>query len=140
MTVTSCKEQLQKETHKNKKIIKFLNEKSIVELKEMHIVDRSIVIMEMSKIIYKNLLRIQNENKLEIVKKFVGSFDSKYDQRTRAGFLGCWNFQGDFLPWDTYEKELIATKRRIDSTLEKTVVLKGRTMVNFLQRDFQLLW
>ena len=31
-------------------------------------------------------------------------------------------------------------KRKIDNTHEKIAVLKGPTVVNFLHRNFQLLW
>lgn len=32
------------------------------------------------------------------------------------------------------------SKRKIDTSHEKTTVIKGATIVNYLHRDFQLLW
>lgn len=44
------------------------------------------------------------------------------------------------LPWKTYETFLVETKRKIDNIHEKTTVLKGATIVNYLHKDFKLIW
>ena len=44
------------------------------------------------------------------------------------------------MSWETYETLLVEEKGKIDNTHEKTTVLKGTTIVNFLHKDFQLLW
>ena len=41
---------------------------------------------------------------------------------------------------DSYEPLLVLAKIKVDNTHEKTQVLKGAKMINFLQRNFQLLW
>ena len=35
---------------------------------------------------------------------------------------------------------MVEAKSKIGNTHEKTVILKGATIVNFLHKDFQLLW
>lgn len=72
----------------------------------MHIVDRVVVIMEISKAIEKNCPCIHTEGKLEIVKKFVATFESRFDQRQRVGLLGCWSIDGNLLPCENCEHKL----------------------------------
>ena len=44
------------------------------------------------------------------------------------------------LPWKTYETFLVEAKRKVDNTHEKAAVLKGATIVNYLNKYFKLLW
>ena len=96
--------------------------------------------MEINKMNEKKLLHIQIENKLKEVQNLVSLFDSKFDQRTRADLPICWDQQGNLLSWEQYERELVVVKRRADATHENTAILNGRIVVNYLQRDFKLLW
>ena len=52
----------------------------------------------------------------------------------------CWTEKGNILTWKFYEDALTLAKSRADSRHEKTQVLKGETVFNFLQRHFNLLW
>ena len=74
------------------------------------------------------------------MEKLVPAFNSNFDKRTRAGLPSFWDFQGNLLPWDHYEQLLVETKSKVDSSHENTATLKGKTIVNYFQRDFQLLW
>ena len=44
------------------------------------------------------------------------------------------------LPCETYETLLVEAKSKIDSSHEKTTILKSSTIVNYFHRYFQLLW
>jgi len=84
-------------------------------------------------------LHIQTERKLEAISSSVVTFDSRLGQRKRDGLITCWGIYGSLVSWEPYEQELMATKCILDTSLEKTVVLKGKPIVKFLSRDFQLL-
>ena len=58
----------------------------------------------------------------------------------RIGFPSCWTEKGDIMSWKFYEDQLTFAKSRADGRHEKTQVLKGETVFNFLQRHFHLLW
>lgn len=66
--------------------------------------------------------------------------NSDFDKRTRACFPSCWDQHGHLLPWETYETSVVEEKRKIGSTHERTTILKGETIVNYLQMDFKFLW
>lgn len=68
------------------------------------------------------------------------SFDINFDKRTRVGLPSCWDQQNNFLSWELYETLLVEEKSKINSTHEKTGVIKGATIVNYLHKDFQLAW
>ena len=74
------------------------------------------------------------------IKEAVSQFDKSLDKLTRASLPSCWALGGGLLSWDSYENLLVLTKSKVDNTHEKTQVLKGATMINFLHRHFQLLW
>jgi len=52
--LASGKKEIQIEAKMVRKIVKFLNEKYTIDLKEIHIVDRVVVIVEINKVIEKN--------------------------------------------------------------------------------------
>ena len=89
--------------------------------------------------IIRNDLRNAVEKKLIEIKEAVSQFDKAFDKITRVGLPSCWGVEGNLFPWSSYENSLVMTKIKIDNRYEKTQVLKGETMVNFLQRHFQLL-
>lgn len=41
--------------------------------------------------------------------------------------------------WEKYSDKLVEANNRVDSSHKKTATLKGKTLVNYLRRDFQLL-
>ena len=67
-------------------------------------------------------------------------FNVLFDKRTGAGLPSWWDQQGNILPWETYETSLVEAKSKIGNTHENIVILKGATIVNYLHKDFQLLW
>lgn len=69
---------MQNEAQKARKLIKFLNEKSAVELKTIHIVHRIAFIMENRKIIENNHMHIQTKSKLETVRNSIATFASRF--------------------------------------------------------------
>ena len=73
------------------------------------------------------------------IKEAVSQFDKSLEKSTRAGLPSCWAIGGGILSWDSYENLLVLTKIKVDNTHEKTQVLKGEMMINFLHRHFQLL-
>ena len=74
------------------------------------------------------------------MKESILKFNTKFDKRTQAGLPSCWDQQGNMLPWETYETLLEEAKSNIGTSHDKTIVLKGTTIVNYLHRYFQLLW
>lgn len=80
------------------------------------------------------------ETKLTDIKEVVMKFNINFDKRTRVGLPSCWDQQGNLLPQDTYESLLVQSKTKIIYTHERTIVLKGTTILNYLHRYFQLLW
>ena len=73
------------------------------------------------------------------IKEAVNQSDKSFDKMTRVGLPSCLGAEGNIFPWNYYENLLVLTKSKVDNRHEKTQVLKGETMVNLLQRHFQLL-
>lgn len=121
-------------------MIDFLNSKSSQELRTMQVEDRTQMVLEINKMVQKNMYRKTTEVKLGEIKGSVMKFNTNFDKRMRVGFPSCQDQQGNFLPWKTYETILVEAKRKIDSSQEKTTILKGSTIVNYLHKDFQMLW
>lgn len=139
-SILSAKEENAKNANNVEKFIKLINEKSLDELRAIDIIDRTSVIMEISKVIQNKEARDRIEECVSEPAKFVVAYNSNFDQRTRAGLPSCWDFQGHILPWVHYEQLLVEAKSKADSSHKNISTLKGRTIVNYLQRDFQLLW
>ena len=74
------------------------------------------------------------------IKEIIKKFDISFDKLTRIGLPSCWTERGEIMSWKFYEDQLIFAKSRADGRHEKTQVLKGETIFNFLQRNFLLLW
>lgn len=137
--IMANKQKLQLKGQFAKKVIDFLNSRSAQELKEFGIEDKTKHIMEMNKMIVNNSYRKATEKKL-IEVKVVMKFNVIFDKRTSAGLPSCWDQQGNLLSWELYETLLVEARSKISSTHEKTAVLKGATIVNYLHKEFQLLW
>ena len=90
--------------------------------------------------IVKKDCRKYTEKKLIELKEAVSQFDNLFEKIARAGFPSCWGLGGSILSWVAYEPLLVLEKSKVDNTHEKTQILKGATMINFLQRQFPLLW
>lgn len=121
-------------------MIDFLNSISSQQLRELGVEDMIEYVLEINKMIVKNLYRKIADAKLMEVKQAVMKFNTDFDKITRAGLPSCWDQQGNLLPQETYETLLIEAKRKIGSTHERTTVLKGATIINYLHRDFHILW
>ena len=102
--------------------------------------DRMLYALEINKMIIRNDLRKAAEKKLIEIKEAVSEFDKYFDKMTRVGLPSCWGAKGNLLPWSSYENLLVMTKINIDNRHEKTQVLKGEMMVNYLQRNCEILW
>ena len=74
------------------------------------------------------------------IKEAVSKFNILFDKKFRTGLPSCWDLQGNLLPWKSYETLLVESKSKIDNTHEKIAVLKGETILNYLNKDFKLLW
>jgi len=122
-----------------KRMIDFINSKSTVELKEHDMPDITSCAIDFNKMIVRNIYRIIAEKKIKEIKEVVSKFNILFDKRVRAGLPSCWDLQGNFLPWKTYETLLVEAKSKVDNTHEKTIVLKGATIVNYLNKDFKVL-
>ena len=90
--------------------------------------------------IVKNDCRKFTEKKLIELKEAVNQFDNLFDKIARAGLPSCWGLRGSLLSWDSYKPLLVLEKSEVDNTHEKTQFVNGATVINFLQRHFQLLW
>jgi len=66
----------------------------------------------------------------------VAAFDLKFDRRTIFEFPSCWDTLGNLFTWDQYQQLLVEAKRKEYSSHNKIGILKGKTIVNFLRRDF----
>lgn len=86
--------------------------------------------------VQNNLYRKTTEEKLGEIKESVLRFNTNSDKRIRVGFPSCWDQEGKFIPWETYETLLVEAKSEIDISHEKTTVLKGSTIVNYLHNYF----
>ena len=98
------------------------------------------MVLEINKMVQKNLYRKTTEIELGDNKESILKFNTNFDKRMRVGLPSCWDQQGNFLPWESYETLLVEAKNMIDGTHENTIVLKGATIVNYLNKDFKLLW
>lgn len=90
--------------------------------------------------VQKKMYRKHAKSRLLEVKESVVAFNSKFDKRVKAGLPSCWVEQGILLSWEQYETLLVEAKSKTNSSHEKTTILKGATILNHLQRHFQLLW
>lgn len=52
-------------------------------------------------------------------------FNTDFDKRMRERLTSYWDQQGNMLPWENYETFLVEAISKIDSSHEKTTVLKG---------------
>ena len=90
--------------------------------------------------IIRNDLRKFAEKRLLGIKETVKNFDISFDKLTRIGLPSCWIEKGNIMSWKFYEDSLTLAKIKVDNRHEKTQILKGETVFNFLQRHFNLLW
>ena len=123
-----------------KRMIDFINSKFDAELKEHELMDRTLCAMNFNKMFIKNVYRKTAEKKMNEIKEVVSRFNILFDKRVIARLPSCWDLQGNSLPWESYETFLVEEKIKIDGTHEKTIVLKGSTIVNYLNKDFKLIW
>lgn len=123
-----------------KRMIDFINSKSTTELKEHDMPDIITCAIDFNKMIVRNIQRITAEEKIKEIKEAISIFNILFDKRVRARLPSCWDLWGNLLPLKTYETLLVEEKRKVDNAHERTTVLKGATIVNFLNKDFKLLW
>ena len=101
-------------------------------MEENKIKDRILYAVEINKMIVKNDYRKATEKRLIEMKEAVSQFYKTLEKLTGVGLPSCWALGGGLLSWDSYENLLVLTKIKVDNTHEKTQVLKGATMINFL--------
>lgn len=118
-------------------MIDFVNSKSTTELKKHDMPDRITYAIDFNKMIFRNIYRIIAKKKIKEIKEEISKFNILFEKRVRVGLPSCWDLQGNQLPWKTYETLLVEAKIKVDNTHEKTVVLKGTTIVNFSEQRFQ---
>ena len=123
-----------------KRMIDFINSKSTAELKEHDMPDRTSCVIDFNKMIVRNIYMNTAEKKINEMKEVVSKFNILFNKKVRARLPSCWDLQGNLLPWKTYETLLVEAKSKVDNTHEKTTVLKGATIVKYLNKDFKLLW
>ena len=121
-------------------MIDFINSKSTTELKEHEMPDRTSCAIYFNKMIVRIIYRNTAEKKINEMKEAISKFNILFDKRVRDGLPSWWDLQGNLLPWKTYETLLVEAKSKVDNTHEKTTVLKGVTIVNYLNKEFKLLW
>lgn len=76
------------------KFIKYLNEKPTNNLRTMDVIDRIVAIIEISKMIYEEVVRVKFEECLGNPLKSIVAFDSDFDRRMRAGLPSYWDVLG----------------------------------------------
>jgi len=86
------------------------------------------------------MYRKQEKARLLKFMESMENFNSSFDKKFRAGLPSCWNKQGSLLSWEQYEIFLVEEKSEINASHDKTKILKGDTIMNYLLGDFQLLW
>lgn len=123
-----------------KRMIDFINSKSIEKLKELDIPNRTSCAIYFNKMIVRNIYKITVEKRINEMKESVSKCNILFDKRVRDGLPSCWDLPVSLLPWKTYETLLVEAKRKVNNTHEKTTVLNGATIVNYLNKDFKLLW
>lgn len=102
--------------------------------------NKTLCAIDFNKMIARNIYRDIVEKKINEMKEAVSKFNILFDKRVRVELPSCWDIQGNLLPWKTYDTLLVEAKSKVDNTHEKTTVLKGATIVNYLNKDFKLLW
>lgn len=125
IAIASNKYKSKKSAQLAKRRIGFLNDKSYQELREMEIEDKTFIILEINKMVQKNIYKRNVETKLGEIKESKLTFHSNFDKRTRVGFPSGWGQQGNILPWETYDTLLVEAKSKINASHEKTTILKG---------------
>ena len=85
------KDQVQKNAQLAKTIINFLNAKYFQELRAVDISDRNVVVLEINKMVERNMYRKQEESKLEEIRESMTYFNSNFDKRIRVGLPKCWD-------------------------------------------------
>lgn len=135
----SFKDEDAKNVNTAEKFIGFLNEKSIDYLRAIDIIDMTTMVIEITKMIHRKVVMDRVEECVNDLANMVATFNSNFDQITRERLPSCWDFQGNLLPWEQYEKLLVETKIKVDFSHEKITTLNDKTVVNYLQSYFQLL-
>jgi len=69
----------------------------------------------------------------------VDAFHDEFNERVKARFPSCWDLVVMLIPWTQYIEMLLEAKIKGNSSHEKIAALKGKTMVNYLKKEFQLL-
>ena len=72
-------------------MIDFFNSKSSLELRELKIEDRYELVLEINKMVLKNMYRNTTETKFTEVKEAIIKFNNDFDKITRASFPSCWD-------------------------------------------------
>jgi len=98
----------------------------------MEVEDKTNLVQEINKMVQKNLYTKNTKTRLGEIKESILNFNTYFDKRMRARFPSCWARQGNILPWEMYVTLLVEAKRNIDSSHEKTEILKDSTIVNYL--------
>jgi len=72
-------------------MIDFLDSIFSQQLSELGVEDRTEYVLEINKMIVKNLYKKTKKEKLTKVKEAVMKFNTDFDKRTRVGFPSCWD-------------------------------------------------
>lgn len=99
---------------------------------ERTISDRMETIIEICKVISKEEARAKAEQSLEKLQKEVASFDVKFNQLLEAELPNWWGANGELLTQQVYNHKMVEIKSRTGAAPERTPVLKGETITNFL--------
>lgn len=90
IAIASNKYKSKKSAQLAKRRIGFLYDKSYQELREMEIEDKTFIILEINKMVQKNIYKKKVETKVGEIKESMLAFHSNFDKRTRVGFPSGW--------------------------------------------------
>lgn len=95
--------------------------------------------MEIYKVVQKEEARVKVEECLCVVLKDVVAFNINFQDIVRELFPTYWDFVGVLIQWEKYNQRTVEAKSKVDSSHQNTSTVKGKTVVNYLKKDFQLL-
>jgi hypothetical protein len=120
-------------------IIKFLNNRTKEELKDLQVNDRTSIVMDAKRVITKRILLQNVETKCHEVMREISTFKNIFSDVIKHGLPSFWNENGDLYPMNNYQK-LLEDRRNSDNKFENLDgTLKGKDVVELLAGDFELL-
>jgi len=131
---------MQDKPHKCKILIQWLNSKSIAELSNHGVRDRTTMIMQANQVVNKlKLCNIAKQQSLELTNK-VKAFKSSFNSVIRWGLPTFWDGNSDLISYDQYKDLLIKKREDVAHISALSSNIKGSTVYKLLYDDYKILF